>query len=205
MSNQLTQSTRQSVFERDGYECYFCEISGEEHNKEYNEDLHIHHLVPQRANGSDNIENLIPVCTDCHTKIESTQADALERIKSEETHHKEVQELREKAKQLEAELERARANPLKELDLDPERMLINIRSGGNYKRVNFEIVADTFSTDLAVYQDSDVAREQYEEWGSVIRKEAVEIPDWMLTKFVTEILKEIRMENKKRFEDDLKP
>lgn len=43
-------------------QCYFCPTR---HN------LHTHHIVPQRMNGSDRRENLVIVCERCHKKLES--------------------------------------------------------------------------------------------------------------------------------------
>lgn len=211
MSNQLTQSTREEVFDEKGDACYFCEKTREEHEEDRGRDLDVHHLIPKRKGGSNDVENLIPVCITCHKRLESTQGDALGRIADKEwdreIYVEENNRLKSELQECKRELENAktnqRANPLKELDLDPEDLLINIRSGGNYKRINFEIVAESFGTQLAVYESSGIAREQYEEWGSVLRKEAVTIPDAMLHNFIDEVLQEIRKANKENVEDNM--
>ena len=79
--SQLTEAQRRPVLERDGYECRFCGMSEEEHKLEHGKGLSIHHIIKARNGGSSEPENLITVCTGCHKTIESTQADALERIK----------------------------------------------------------------------------------------------------------------------------
>lgn len=41
--------------------CYFCARTT---------DIEVHHIVPQRFNGSDKRENLVGVCERCHKKLE---------------------------------------------------------------------------------------------------------------------------------------
>jgi len=48
--------------ERHGNECYMCE----EEIK-----IHIHHIIPLSAGGTNHIDNLIPLCPKCHGKAES--------------------------------------------------------------------------------------------------------------------------------------
>jgi hypothetical protein len=42
--------------------CYFCPKRN---------DIEVHHIVPQRFNGSDERENLVALCDRCHEKLES--------------------------------------------------------------------------------------------------------------------------------------
>jgi hypothetical protein len=42
--------------------CYFCPKRN---------DIEVHHIVPQRFNGSDSRENLVALCDRCHRKIEA--------------------------------------------------------------------------------------------------------------------------------------
>lgn len=44
-----------------GSHCYFCGAFG---------GLEEHHIVPQRFGGSDSEGNIVPLCSQCHTKIE---------------------------------------------------------------------------------------------------------------------------------------
>lgn len=96
---QLSQSTRETVLERDGRRCRFCGVTEEQHEDEHGRSLDIHHIVPRRANGSDNPENLMAVCQSCHQTLESTQADALQRLKTEkmpEGHEGKIADLEQK-------------------------------------------------------------------------------------------------------------
>lgn len=54
--------TIKKVLERDKYQCYIC---GK------NTNLHIHHIVPRRLGGSDDIENLVALCSGCHMSVEA--------------------------------------------------------------------------------------------------------------------------------------
>lgn len=97
--SQLQEDTRQTVLERDEYRCQFCGVTDEQHKDEKGRSLDIHHAIPRRAGGSDDPENLIPVCVECHRTLEATQGDALERIRndvSDCTHEDEIEELKEK-------------------------------------------------------------------------------------------------------------
>lgn len=81
---QLQESTRQEVLKRDNRRCRFCGVTEQQHKDEHGRSLDIHHVIPRSADGSNHPENLIPVCKSCHQTIESTQADALERIKEKQ-------------------------------------------------------------------------------------------------------------------------
>ena len=50
---------RYYVFERDEYICQVC--------KKKNKILHIHHIIYRSKGGTDRVNNLITVCSDCHT------------------------------------------------------------------------------------------------------------------------------------------
>jgi len=77
---QFSDSKRETVLERDDHECRFCGMTEEEHHEEYQRSLDIHHIIPRRCDGSNNPENLIAVCVTCHRTLESTQANAIERL-----------------------------------------------------------------------------------------------------------------------------
>jgi len=83
--SQLRQSTREKVLERDDYECRFCEITEEEHQDNHDKGLSIHHIIPRRAGGGDDIDNLMAVCATCHRTVESTQGKAIKKIEEDYT------------------------------------------------------------------------------------------------------------------------
>lgn len=106
--SQLKQSTRQEVFDRRGHECIFCGVTGEQHEQEHGRDLDIHHVIPKREGGSNDPDNLIPVCIGCHRTIESTQGEALSRIANEELDRQKLldntNDLREKVREYKREV-----------------------------------------------------------------------------------------------------
>jgi transposase-like protein len=68
------ESKRRQVRDRDGYECVDCGITQREHKAEYDEKLHVHHLIkardindPEERNAP---ENLITLCRNCHPQWE---------------------------------------------------------------------------------------------------------------------------------------
>lgn len=77
------QATKHEVRERDGQECVFCGMTQEEHQEEHDQQLHVHHIIPQRANGGDKKRNLITVCWGCHKQLEYTQGKAIKLLRSE--------------------------------------------------------------------------------------------------------------------------
>lgn len=67
---------RDQVFERDNYTCQICNESPEDERL-----LEVHHIVPLSEGGSDNLENLVTVCPNCHRKLEYSE------LKEELTEH----------------------------------------------------------------------------------------------------------------------
>jgi len=53
------KSVRDKVFEIYGHKCYFC---GQPTND-------LHHIIPKSLGGDNSILNLIPLCSECETKI----------------------------------------------------------------------------------------------------------------------------------------
>lgn len=53
---------RAEAFERDEYRCATCGTT---------ETLDVHHIVPQREGGTDNLDNLVVLCRKCHSKTSS--------------------------------------------------------------------------------------------------------------------------------------
>jgi len=87
-------NAKQKAKERDEWECRFCGTENEEHKKETGRNLHAHHIVKKSSGGKDDPSNLITVCESCHNTLESTQADALARIKSSNDNSEEIEKLK---------------------------------------------------------------------------------------------------------------
>ena len=161
--SQLTQSTRQEVFDRRGHECIFCGVTGEQHKQEYNRDLDVHHVIPSRKGGSDDPENLIPVCIGCHRTIEATQGEALGRIANDELDREELEDrnndLREKVREYKREAAQRESDITKLLE-GLDTFLDNGHS------VKLYIVHETrFTTSRLLYAGTslEAAQEQFEE------------------------------------------
>ncbi len=75
---------RYFVFARDEYTCQVC--------KKKNKTLHTHHIVYRSEGGTDRADNLITVCTDCHTSENHKPGGILWRWMKE---HKKVKQYKE--------------------------------------------------------------------------------------------------------------
>jgi hypothetical protein len=170
MSEQLTKSRRQEVFELKGHECTFCGVTGEQHVEEYGRDLDIHHIVPRRADGSDSVSNLLPVCRDCHSTLEKTQGNALERIQTGSDPNADIVEQRDALLARVEYLERLiRSGKIMELATE--------------EFVRGELVTKQFGHRATTTTDSETAREEYEEWGDSITRTSMrvtesDVKDW---------------------------
>ena len=51
---------RKQVYERDNYTCRLCRAKDVK--------LYAHHIVSKSKGGSDNLENLVSLCEECHIK-----------------------------------------------------------------------------------------------------------------------------------------
>lgn len=73
------EEKRESVRERDGYECATCGMDIEEHYAEYDMALHVHHIVPAREfddpEPRNDMDNLVTLCLPCHMKYEGVPLD----------------------------------------------------------------------------------------------------------------------------------
>lgn len=56
----ISKSTRQAVFQRDGFKCKYCGLGVNEHNAQ------IDHIVPRSKGGSDSLDNLATACRKCN-------------------------------------------------------------------------------------------------------------------------------------------
>lgn len=61
-------SRRNTIYERDQYQCQNCGIQS---GKNSNVELHAHHIVPKARGGSHKTSNLITLCKDCHHTVHS--------------------------------------------------------------------------------------------------------------------------------------
>ena len=64
-SRSLSQSTRQTVLDRDDYRCQRCNDAVTPIDRE-GPDFQLHHLIPFSAGGANHPDNLVVLCTDCH-------------------------------------------------------------------------------------------------------------------------------------------
>lgn len=69
-----TAKRRRKVRSRDGHKCARCGISQEEHQNQFDQKLHVHHITPARqfndAEKRNAMGNLITLCKTCHDTIE---------------------------------------------------------------------------------------------------------------------------------------
>lgn len=200
--SQLKQSTRQEVFDRRGHECIFCGVTGEQHKQEYDRDLDVHHVIPSLKGGSDDPDNLIPVCISCHRTLEATQGEALGRISEKETDADEIERLRSELQQTKAKLRTLQHNPIQGMDANANDILRQMRRDNSFKSVNIEIVSEMIGTGASVYIDEEKARDAYEDWGSAIKKDTVGIPDSMMIQIVTQVLEQVRTINRESEADE---
>ncbi len=66
----------EQVRERDGYECVVCGMDTDEHDAEYGQKLHVHHVHTDDGdpqNGT--FENLVTLCHPCHKKWDRVKTD----------------------------------------------------------------------------------------------------------------------------------
>ena len=66
----LFTQNREVAIRRDGERCVACGMTREEHQAEYGQDLHAHHITPrsdfENAEEAHATENLQTLCYDCH-------------------------------------------------------------------------------------------------------------------------------------------
>lgn len=76
---------RYFVFARDNYTCQAC-------GKSKNKILQTHHIIYRSHGGTDRVDNLITVCTDCHTSVNHKKGGILYKWQEE---HKKVKQYKE--------------------------------------------------------------------------------------------------------------
>jgi len=69
-----TAKRRREVRSRDGNKCVRCGMPQEEHQNEYDQKLHVHHIKPARqfddAEERNAMDNLTTLCKTCHDTVE---------------------------------------------------------------------------------------------------------------------------------------
>lgn len=60
-------NVKRIVFERDNYTCQKCGLVGESGNRRGC--VQVHHIKPRRDGGTNDIDNLVTLCYDCHKEI----------------------------------------------------------------------------------------------------------------------------------------
>jgi len=69
-----TEEKRESIRNKYGRTCVGCGLPGQQHREEFNERLHVHHIIPARKvkieNHRNSSSNLIPLCNSCHRRWE---------------------------------------------------------------------------------------------------------------------------------------
>jgi hypothetical protein len=68
-TNYGFENTKAKVLNRDGYKCHVCKT------KKQGVKLEVHHIQFRRFNGSDEEENLITLCHDCHKHLHQVYGD----------------------------------------------------------------------------------------------------------------------------------
>jgi hypothetical protein len=53
----------------DKNQCYFCGVRNDRTNKSFRNLIEVHHIVEQNQGGSNEPNNLVPCCSNCHSKV----------------------------------------------------------------------------------------------------------------------------------------
>jgi hypothetical protein len=189
----LSQNKRKSVFEEKGGSCAFCGVTRQQHKDDCGRDLDLHHIIPERKGGEDSVENLLPVCRDCHQTLEKTQGKALGRIAEMETDQNELEKLRCERDRLKSKIEKLEYDNGQNEDKTAEAIASDIwQECEEHAYVDFEIVSKTVGRRVEVYTDVDIAVDAYDEWGSRMDKERVRISKPHMVGIINTVLEEIR-------------
>lgn len=152
-------------------ECQFCGVTNEQHKEEHGHSLHVHHIIPQSAGGSNERHNLLTVCQSCHATIEKTQGNALSHLSNQEPE-------RYIPENYEGLIERV--HELEQSIRDPD-FYTSLFEG---EKVHLEVVSHLFGADTVVTTDSEKAIECYKNDGARLERKAVavtaeDIERWM--------------------------
>lgn len=58
MHANISNTTRKAVYRRDGFRCALCDST---------QGIQIHHVIPRGEGGTDLVQNLITLCSYCHS------------------------------------------------------------------------------------------------------------------------------------------
>ncbi|ELY68850.1 homing endonuclease associated repeat-containing protein [Natrinema versiforme] len=72
------------VRDRDGNECVVCGMGSDEHESEYGQQLHVHHVATDDGD-PDDLENLVTLCKSCHSKWDRVKADPRDADNTDDT------------------------------------------------------------------------------------------------------------------------
>ena len=73
-SNRLDENIRKAIIFRDSNTCQM--------NGEKNVRMEVHHIIPRRLNGSNSINNLVTLCTECHRKVTGKEEQYIDYFQS---------------------------------------------------------------------------------------------------------------------------
>lgn len=76
---ERNQTLRKKVFERDDFTCQKCKIQDKTERI-----LEAHHIIPLYAGGTDELSNMITLCSDCH-HFAPNNKEQFENYRKEET------------------------------------------------------------------------------------------------------------------------
>jgi len=165
--SQITKTRREEVLSEKGHECRFCGVTEAQHKEDHGRSLDIHHIIPKRQGGTDDVSNLLPVCIDCHRTLEETQGKALTRIRDEHT-----ERLQDKIESLQDELvSRPDHETVESLietihDLARDRLSVDeVALALEDEYIIQHIVTKMLGRDVSTHSDAEKAFEEYEEWG----------------------------------------
>jgi len=80
---------RENIIKKQGRYCQFCGLARKAHEKQFDSDLHVHHVIPRSEGGSDDPANLMVVCNRCHYVLENATDHIIQNIraKDKDIHH----------------------------------------------------------------------------------------------------------------------
>lgn len=199
MTSQLKQSTRNRVLEAYDHECIFCGMAEEKHQDQHGRSLDVHHLVPSSAGGSDDVDNLVPLCRDCHNTMEATQGKAMKEIAEQ----KEISADPDELKRLEKENNKMDKEIIGLLNIFQDFLLEGYT-------VNVHVVVDSEVPRpelLYVGTDEEAALECYKEGGSYCRLYSDKIHDVSIIENMSYLdwATLFKSEETQTFADDLLP
>ena len=182
----LSDSKRNAVFDEKGESCNFCGVTRQQHKDDCGRDLDLHHIIPERAGGEHTVENLLPVCRDCHQTLEHTQGKALARIAKKETSQQELERLRCERDQLKGRINllEEKVRNLDEVSVDDLVDYIAIEGGPNVNKVSFDVISRVGGRKAEVHYDRESAIEAYDEWGDRMDRNWVRIPKSQMQEIV---------------------